>query len=375
MAHAYTPGLAIVERMVIRKERRLPLKGQVEVKVGDKVESEKVVARTELPGNPELVNIANKLGLEASEVPNAMVKEVGEFVKKEDLLAEARSFFGLFHSKATSPITGTIENISNTTGKVLVRAPAIPVEVLAYIEGEVVEVMPEEGVILESFGTFIQGIFGVGGETVGDLVLLTEDPGRALAPDMINEKHKGKILAGGALVTSAVIDKAIKTGVKGIVTGGIGDEDLKKFLGYDLGVAITGSEKKGITLVVTEGFGQIPMADKTLGLLKMNQGHKTSINGATQIRAGVIRPEVIIPRMDLKEKGASKENEKAGAMEVGSLIRVIREPNFGAKAKVVSLPVDLVKVESETMVRVVEVEMEDGTRWKLPRANVEMVEN
>jgi hypothetical protein len=65
MAHAYTPGLKVTDRMLITKKRILPLKGEVVVKVGDKVEPDTVVARTHLPGNVEPVNVANILGLHA----------------------------------------------------------------------------------------------------------------------------------------------------------------------------------------------------------------------------------------------------------------------------------------------------------------------
>jgi hypothetical protein len=37
------------------------------------------------------------------------------------------------------------------------------------------------------------------------------------------------------------------------------------------------------------------MAQRTFELLKSLTGKKTSINGATQIRAGVMRPELIVP--------------------------------------------------------------------------------
>jgi hypothetical protein len=374
MAHAYTPGLAVVERMVLLKERRLPLKGRVEVKVGDKVVAEDVVARTELPGSPELVNVANQLGVEPAEVPAAMLVKIGDMVQKDQLIAQTKSFWGLFKNEAKTPINGMLEEVNTTTGKALVRAPAIPVEVLAYIEGTVKEVIPEEGVVVESFGTFIQGIFGVGGEAFGELLLISDDPNMVIEPSHIKDEYKGKVIAGGALVTYDAIQAGIKAGVSGIVTGGIDDADLKKFLGYDLGVAITGSEKNGITLVTTEGFGRIPIADKTMGLLKMNVGQKASINGATQIRAGVIRPEVIIPLPSKKEMGVSKEMESQGAMQVGTVVRIIRQPRFGEKARVTSLPVELQKVQSETKVRVVEVELPDKTRWVLPRANVEVVE-
>jgi hypothetical protein len=49
-------------------------------------------------------------------------------------------------------------------------------------------------------------------------------------------------------------------GAVAIVSGGLDDADLESFLGYNLGVAITGSEKFGIYVIVTEGFGEIAMA-------------------------------------------------------------------------------------------------------------------
>ena len=61
------------------------------------------------------------------------------------------------------------------------------------------------------------------------------------------------------------------------------------------------------------------------------------------------------------------------AISEGSLIRVIRAPYFGKVGKVKSLPPELKKMESETMVRVAEVEFEDGTVVSVPRANLEMI--
>ena len=58
MAHAYTPGLTVSRGMTVHKERRLPLEGEVLVGVGDKVRADKVVAKADLPGNVQLVNVA-----------------------------------------------------------------------------------------------------------------------------------------------------------------------------------------------------------------------------------------------------------------------------------------------------------------------------
>ena len=90
-------------------------------------------------------------------------------------------------------------------------------------------------------------------------------------------------------------EKSKSVGVAGIVSGGFDYNSLSDILGYKLGVAITGSENVGPSLIITEGFGEIAMAKRTYELLHSNEGRFASINGATQIRAGVIRPEILIP--------------------------------------------------------------------------------
>ncbi len=62
-------------------------------------------------------------------------------------------------------------------------------------------------------------------------------------------------------------------------------------------------------------------------------------------------------------------------LEIGTVIRIIRQPHFGRIAKVTALPEELTKVESETLVRVLEAEFEDGSKVSLPRANVEVIES
>jgi hypothetical protein len=203
--------------------------------------------------------------------------------------------------------------------------------------------------------------------------MVAKSPADILDKSNIGIEHKNKIIVGGSLVTADALKRAVEVGVKGVVVGGYDAHDLKEFLGYDLGVAITGTEDKGITLVVTEGFGQINMAQKTFDLLKNCIGKKTSINGATQIRAGVIRPEVVIPI----EGGKIEESDKAagGGMSPGSLVRIIRQPHFGEVAKVVELPEQPTKIPTEARVRVVTIETLSGKeRMTLPRANVEIIE-
>jgi hypothetical protein len=374
MGHAYTPGLKVTEKIQVTKKRILPLKGDVLVKIGDKVKPDTVVARTLLPGNVEPFNVANVLGIPPEDIMLHMLRKEGERVKKGEVIAKSKSFFGLFGSECKSKAEGTMESISSVTGQVLIRGNPIPVEIKAYLDGEVVEVYEKEGVAVSTWGSFIQGIFGIGGETHGEIKVVVKDNQEILTDKLIDRECKDKVIVGGSLVTADAIKKAVNVGAQGVVVGGFDDKDLRDFLGYDLGVAITGSEELGITLVVTEGFGQINMAEKTFALLKSKEGQMACINGATQIRAGVIRPEVVIPYIgDMHIKEAVVEYENIGLTE-GYPVRVIREPYFGRLGKVSALPPALQKLESESTARVLEVEFQDGTKAIIPRANVEMLE-
>lgn len=372
MAHAYTPGLKVTEGMTIEKERRLPLEGEVLVETGATVKAEDIVAKADLPGNVQLLNVANLLSVPPEEIAEYMLKPIGETVSEDEIIATTKGLFGLFKSQARSPIDGTIESISDVTGQVILREPPIPVELKAYTDGTITETIPNEGVTVETYGTYIQGIFGVGGETVGNLVVVASSPNEELTAEQILPEHKEDILVGGALVTTDAIQKAIQLGIHGIIAGGIDDADLRQLLGYELGVAITGSEELGITLVITEGFGSIAMAERTFALLKQREGMKTAINGATQIRAGVVRPEILIPLVTETEN--TETDVPAGTLEIGSPVRVIREPHFGKLGRVTELPIELQKLETEAEVRVLQVEFEDGKKTTLPRANVEAIE-
>jgi hypothetical protein len=196
-----------------------------------------------------------------------------------------------------------------------------------------------------------------------------------LTDNLLTDELKGKIIVGGGRMTADAVQKAKKIGVAGIISGGIDDQDLKEILGYDLGVAITGTEKLGITVITTEGFGNIAMAERTFDLLKSSENAHASINGATQIRAGVIRPEIII-RIDEKvEKLKKDEKRLTGVLDINCPVRIIRDPYFGQIGKVSALPPEPQILESGTKTRVLHVILDNNEEVTIPRANVELIES
>ena len=373
MAHAYTPGLKVLHHTKVEKNRRLPIKGEITKQVGDLLKPEDVVAKTDLPGNVQMLKVANVLNIGPTDVPDVMLVGEGDKVNKGQMIAETEGLFGFFKSNVKSPIDGTVESISDVTGQIVMREAPIPVEVDAYMSGTVKEIIPDEGVIVEAEAAFIQGIFGIGGESRGTMEILVDNREQELTTDLLNESHKGKIVVGGSFVNLATYKKALSLQIAGIVVGGFNYYDLEEILGYTLGVAITGSEDLVTSLIVTEGFGNIRMGSRTFNLLNKENGKFVSINGATQIRAGVIRPEIVIPLEEKEIPETSVHKSDNSGISEGSLVRIIRAPYFGKMGEVVSLPPELQQMESETMVRVAEVKIDSGV-LNIPRANLEMVE-
>ena len=374
MAHAYTPGLRVSARTTLRKTRRLPLSGEVAVRAGDRVARDQVVARTELPGDAVTQNLVNRLGVTAADLPHYMLKREGDEVQEGEPLAETRPWIKWFKTVVTAEAGGVVESVSSVAGQVLLRKPPSSVEIPAFVDGVVVEELPGEGVVVETVGAYVQGIFGVGGERWGPLRVLSRTHDHPLDEGQIDGDCRGAVLVAGGIAGIEALEKAAGAGAAGVIAGGIHDRDLKELRGYGLGVAITGAEDIGATLIVTEGFGEIAMARNTFEILRSCDGMQASISGATQIRAGVQRPEIIIPSPRPDRAQATAAKETPGGMAEGDALRVIRAPHFGRVARVRALIPELREVESGARVRVLEVEFEDGTRAVVPRANVELIE-
>ena len=373
MAHAYTPGLKVLHYTVLKKNRQLPIKGDVKKSKGDKVNADDVIAKTDLPGNVNMLKVANLLNISPADIHDVLIIKEGDSVNEGDLIAQTDGLFGFFKSDVRSPISGTIESISDVTGQIVMREAPMPVEVDAYVGGIVSDVIKDEGVIIESEVAYVQGIFGIGGESRGDLQVIVDSREEEITENLINDSHSGKILVGGSFISLDAYKKAIGLNVKGIVVGGFNYFDLEDILGYTLGVAITGTEDLVTSLIVTEGYGNIKMSERTFNLLKSHDGKFVSINGATQIRAGVIRPEIVIP-LDANQIPDNKSDIKENlGIQQGSLVRVIRAPYFGKIGEVEDLPSELQKMESETMVRVATVKI-NSESFIIPRSNLEMLE-
>lgn len=362
MPNAYTPGIEISEGLRIERERRLPVKGEVLVNQGDEVEPKTTVARAFLPGELVTIRVAEQIGVPPGEAAKYLRLEVGMDVEEGEIVAAARFLWGLIRTEIRAPISGKIEYWSDLTGHLGIRLPAKPIEVDAFVSGRVQKVLPEEGVVVETTAAVIQGVLGVGPESHGPVKVLDGTPS-------LGDGYSGAVAVYSGRADRGMLVRAVEVGLKGLVAASIRDTDLAWFLGRDLSVAVTGDEELPFPVVVTEGFGDLNMSEKALEVARSVEGKTGSLSARTQIRAGAVRPELIVPVPEVRESEGALSFE----LKAGTRVRLIRQPHFGSLGAVKALPNEPRKIETGAVVPVVEVELEDGGSATVPRANVEVV--
>jgi hypothetical protein len=365
-------SLAPRPRVILRRLRLLPTDGEVLLEVGDRVLADTVVARARGQGAMVTVNVASALDLRPGEVAAAMVRAVGDQVSVGEIIARTRGLWGWLGSVCRAPVGGTVAAVSRHTGQVLIERPAAPLEVRAYLPGIVAEVVPGRGVAVTGWGALVPGVFGVGGECAGELVLAVRRPGAVLTGELVGADHAGQILVAGAQVTADALARATMAGARGVIAGGVSAADLARFLGRELTVADTTEVPAPLTLVVLGGFGRVPLDRRVFALLAASEGRQACLAGVTRVRAGAVRPEIIIPLATPPAGGASDMAVTAALVD-GCRVLVVREPWFGSRGRVACLPREPRTLLNEARCLVAEVDLDDGGTVLVPRANLEIL--
>lgn len=354
-----------------RKELESPTDGVIE-SISDR--SGRVTIREEFGKEepPVTFDVAFEIKCKPEELPQHMLRTVGQEVKKDQMIAKKGEAQAFFTKTALAPVSGIISDIDTKTGKVTISRPFREVIVNAYIEGRVSEVMETRGCVIETPGIKINGIFGLGRETHGEIRVLVNGPDQVLEADMITGDCKDKIIIGGSFATNDALSKAIEVGAKGVVTGTANYFNLTQSLGVKLGIGITGQEDIPLTVILMEGFGHLNMRREVWETLAALEGMTASMNGATQIRAGAIRPEIIVSFFGYEGELAKPVRYDID-LKQGAEIRIVSEPYFGAVGIIAEITKEPMMIETEAKVPVVKVLLANGEQVVVPRANVEML--
>ncbi|MDQ7793765.1 MAG: hypothetical protein RDU89_05010 [bacterium] len=319
-----------------------------------------------------VVNVARQLDVWPRTIGMYLRYREGDEVRQGAALACAPGGVGLLYSY--TPVAGVVEHVDRRTGTVVISRPTLPAEVDAYFPGRVHELVPSLGAVVGTRGDHVLGIFGLGFENHGTLRVLVDSPRAELPAEAVTPDCGGKVLVGGAYIGFEALRLALDRGVHGVIVGGADHTDLERLAGKVIGVGMTGQEELSLTVILTEGFGFMPMNRDLFDLLAGAEGSVVSINGTTQVRAGVVRPEIIVHR-GLPDRGGGDLPDRvippAADLVPGTRVRLLRKPHLGQWGIVVRAG-DLAALETEARVTVAEVELENGRRVAVPEANLEV---
>lgn len=364
-------GPFLEAQALLQRRRLLPAAGEVLLEIGDRVEHDTVVARAAGRGLLQTVNAAKILDVLPAEVPGSLVRPVGAAVVAGEPLARTRGIWGMFRSICRAPVSGTVVAVSGHTGRILLEEPGAALEIQAFLPGVVTEIVPERGVTVAGVAARVAGVFGVGGERHGLLRAAVGRPEAVLDAAQLDHDVAGQVLIGGALVTADALQRAAALNVAGLITGGIHDRDLTRFLGRESVLADTAGVAAPLTLVITGGFGRVPMAAETFALLQKHIGRRACLVGRTRVRAGAERPEVIIPLAGAAATGPA--SRAVTGLAVGCRVLIVRQPWFAQEGYVGRLPDEPRRIESGAYCLVAEVDLPAGGTVQVPRANLEIL--
>ncbi len=338
----------------VRHKRTLPAPGEVFARVGDRVEPTQVVARVNLPGDFRVLPVARLLGVPISQVRRHLRVSLGDEVRQGQVVARRR---GLIARSVKSPIDGAVT--ASGGGRILIEAQPTTFDLRAYVYGTVSNVLEHYGVVIETMGAVIQGVWGAGGESLGVIKCMVKSPDQPLRGKAIDPSCHGTVLVGGAGLNEGALERAQELQVRGIVVGGLAPELISQV------------KELPFPVIVTEGIGTVPMSMPIFRLLATNDGREASISGQVQPRWDIVRPEIVIPLP--AETLPPAQTQPGTPLAVGTPVRMARAPYMGAVGTVVALPAHPRRIETGARVRGAEVDLGQGAPIFVPLANLEVL--
>jgi hypothetical protein len=351
----HTRAVALVR---IRRERVLPVRGDVVVTIGSRVDPLDIVVRTSAVRHLRPVPLARYLHLSETALPKYLLKKPGDEVAARDILAAKPEFLGMLQRIYRAPGAGHIAALQGSW--MAVDLADAPIELNALYRGSVVNVMPNLGVVIEAMGTLVQGVWGGGGEGYGILKQMTDAPSTILTDDKVDVGARGAILLAGAGVTEQALRRAAQEHAAGLIVGGLSPR---------LKGAVTAL---ALPTLVTEGFGERPMAAPIFELLSSHLDEETSLNTVMHSRNGAVRPEIFIP-LTSTSGGTSAVASPIPEAQIGARVRIVSAPRLGEIGKIVGVPTLPQTLEGGVSAWGAEIELTEGDHVFVPWENLELI--
>jgi hypothetical protein len=319
--------------------RKIPKGLKMRVEKGGNVKGDSVLASGEVLEEKKKIDVARALGVKSSDAGRYLECLNGEMIVKGDLIARKRGKIMGKEKKVFATSSGVISLDEVDSGFVKVLGVAKEATIQAGIDGRVVSAIRNKHIdILTTVLRFKP--FGIFGDTVqGEMYYI--DQKEKIGPNL----SKGIIICDFKVDAVYLRDLAL-SGVIGVVTGGID---------FGLSHRIKSGDWWGLSIVVTEGFGNLRIGEDILSVLKINDGYLCLIDSAKE--------EIVLT--NVQEDKDIKNQTLVKPLEIGSKVCIFDSTLWGVYGEVQEIGGEYIKVytKQDDKEKSVDVHIDNLIAW------------
>ncbi len=338
---------------IVRK-RLMPVDGEVIVKLNQKVSASDVIGEASFSQSHHLIDVARMLNIKANQADKMIALKVGEKVEEGTVVASDK---GLIPRKIKVQHSGRVVAVGG--GQVLIDISKRDYQLKAGISGEVIEIIPKRGAVIQEVGALVQGVWGNGKIARGRLHVLAEQTNAILTPSQLDISLRSLVILAGYCQDAESLKAAADITVRGLI--------LSSLHPSLIGLA----RKMPYPIIVTDALGKQPMSPTAYKILSTNnQRDNVSLNADFFSRHKGTRPEIVIP---LPQNSLPPEPIEIDQFKAGQTVRIVRAPATGAVGTLIDLPAKQQILPNGLRVTAGEVKLENGELLMVPLVNLEVL--
>lgn len=337
----------------ILRRRILPVPGKVLARLNQKVLASEVVAEAEFAREHALLDVARGFGIPAAVADRLIRCKQGDRLAEGTIIAEKP---GLIRRTIRTPRSGRVIVVGN--GQVLLEVGETGMELRAGAPGIVIEIIPDRGVVIQTTGALVQGVWGNGRTDTGVMLSLLEQPSDVLSVGQLDVSLRGSVLLAGHCRDGEVLRGAAELRIRGLILASLMPSLLPL------------ASQMPYPILVIDGFGNLPMNAVAFKLLTTNAKREVAVSAEGYDRYAGIRPEVIIPLPVSQELPFAPEFE---TFAPNQQVRLRRAPHLGEIATLVNVLPGLTALPIGLRVPAAEVRLQTGEHLVVPLVNLEVV--
>jgi hypothetical protein len=348
----YAPDVQFQPEILIERTRQWPDPVRILVRTSQIVNAVDPVLEEVMATNHLMLDAAHGLGVPSARANELIVCKAGQKVTPGDILAGP---VGLARRVVRAPKAGKVLDIGQ--GTIMLELDGGHRRLKAGIPGQIVEQIPETGVIIRAYGGLVQGIWGNGGIGEGELCLQFDSGNGPLT--RLSQAHAiaGKILVGGYCQEADVLRTAEKMNAAGMLLGSMSPRLVSLALSIRTPV------------VLIDGFGSNPMNRIAYDILFAHGGSFAALNAESINWLAGTRPELVIPKMFTEKMSQPRY---PSLLAPGRLVRIHHQLIPGQLGRLIDLLGDQV-ISSGIRAPSASVQLDSGEIVTLPIVNLELI--